>query len=138
MGIYVYRARSPKKGFETVILTDPVIESLRGKPLMVRAAVAEYAYKTVCGGYADGDRYLNPTERAWERWLDEGNERPQFITCNEKLYRWTGLIGFYDHAVDSWEEVEFWLKPTDQVDWAWENKQALDEEWERRNREVRS
>ena len=105
MGIYVYRARSPKKGFETVILTDPVIEGLRGKPLTVKAAVAEYAYKTVWGGFTGGDRYLNPTERAWERWLDEGNERPEYIIYNERVYRWNGQIAFDDFAPESWTEV---------------------------------
>ena len=124
MGIYVYRARSPKKGFETVILTDPVIEGLRGKPLTVRAAVAEYAYKTVCGGYADGDRYLNPTERAWERWLDEGNERPEYILYNERVYRWNGQIAFDDFAPESWEEVEFLYTDRIKRRRAWEEKEA--------------
>jgi len=98
MGIYVYRARSPKKGLQEVVVGNET----------VKVAVAEYAYKVSYDKYGQevyGDRYINPTERAWENWLDEGNERPQFIVCNEKLYRWTGLIGFYDHAVDSWTEV---------------------------------
>ena len=95
MGIYVYRARSPKKGLQEVAVGNET----------VKAAVAEYAYKTVWGGFTGGDRYLNPTERAWERWLDEGNERPEYIIYNERVYRWNGQIAFDDFAPESWTEV---------------------------------
>ena len=110
MGTYVYRARAPKKGFATVTLKDPVVESLRGKPFTIKAAVAEYAYRASYVNHeemiAAHSRFIAPTERAWERWIEAVNERPEYIVDGEKVYRWNGLIGFYEYALDSWDIVD--------------------------------
>ncbi len=105
MGIYVYRARSPKKGLQEVTIGNETVS----------AAVAEYAYKMSfdAGFYTGGDRYLNPTERAWERWLKEGNEKPEYIIYSEKVFRWNGEIAFDDYAPESWEQVESSIEEAD-------------------------
>ena len=105
MGIYVYRARSPRKGLQKVTIGNETVS----------AAVAEYAYKISfdAGFYTGGDRYLNPTERAWERWLKEGNERPEYIIYSEKVFRWNGEIAFDDYAPESWEQVESSIEEAD-------------------------
>jgi hypothetical protein len=72
---------------------------------MVDAAIAGYAYKASFGFWDDEiaihTRYCGPKERAWDRWIKEGNEQPEYIIIaskNEKgkltpkegdpVYRW--------------------------------------------------
>ena len=76
-----------------------------------KAAVADFAYKINMSIFGDDkknhSRFCTPTERAWERWIDAGNEQPEYIICGDQIYHWPkGFWNFYDYALDNFKVVD--------------------------------
>ena len=70
-----------------------------------KAAVPDFAYKISMGFLSDvasdHSRFAAPTVRAWERWIEAGNEQPDYIIFGDVVYYWrTGMWTFYDYAFD--------------------------------------
>ena len=108
MGVDVYKARAPGKGFASVKV-DGVEQS---------AAVIEYAYKASFDWEsADqlASRFLGPTVRAWEHWIEQGKAVPEYILLRgvedgvrfdkDRIFCWPSVFSWYDDAWSSWEEV---------------------------------
>jgi len=104
MGTYVYKAQSPEASTGYSELVDITIG---GEP--AKAAVAVYSYTL---GNPDDDtkayyRFAAPTERAWERWVEAGNNQPECIIVSDEIYHWPkGLWNFYDHAIDGFKKAD--------------------------------
>lgn len=76
-----------------------------------KAAVADFAYKVDMSFFGNNasahSRFCAPTERAWERWIEGGNEQPEYIICGDEIYNWPkGFWNFYDYALDNFKVAD--------------------------------
>ncbi len=108
MGVDVYKARAPGKGFASVRIAG----------VKHSEAVIEYAYK-VSFDWEFNDqlksRFLGPTRRAWERWIKQGKVVPKYILLRgvedgvrfdrDRIFFWPRVFSWYDAEWTSWEEV---------------------------------
>ena len=101
MGTYVLKAEAPRSSLVDITVND----------IPAKAAVAVFAYKVNMSIFSDDEknhsRFCTPTSRAWQRWIDAGNEQPEYIIWGEEIYHWPkGFWNFYDYAVDDFKKAD--------------------------------